>query len=540
MKIQKASEPNPCRTRLALKISRPRAVNNRILLGFVIANCLVLGAAPIAHAVTLPECGNSYALELHGTEPAVSGASPLNYIAGVGQITFGPPAKFAVRGQAFGCTVTHLKMIYNDNAALGFSASPAHCLDADTVLGTGIPCFDGEDHEAAPGGLVGPSGSLGVAATLSITPSFDWLNGTLTSASLPLSFNLDANAGASTIVGTSVAPMGPDLSPGSPPANPVLTIVMQKQASRVTLPVEGPNNPPGCVLPNCNGYGVAPYVGLSVISLEGYNALSTAPSMPPVAPPGTYSSAVGEFQIFSQGFADGGGTITFNNDANLGIVGPPLAQANCYFLGDQLANFADGTNNNNYIFGYNGSSSTCSGTNSQNGGNPPNNFFNYTSGVQWGATDTSSYFILTSTDVWLSDRPNVATVMQLGTSYPSAPAGALTNLVAPQTLIAPNKTSTGYVDLENTSPDACISQINLLSTSDGICSLSLVSYPGGTPSPVQTSEAPGTPLTQYATVKCTCTTSSPPDSVSTTLGISELGHSCPPSGTTLYTITCKN
>lgn len=157
---------------------------------FVLIMASGITAAPMAYATSLPECGNSYAFQVHGTEPGTDpDIAVLQYIAGVGQISFGSLTITRDRGLP-SCSVTHLEMIYNDNDVLGFSAAPAHCLDNISTLGTGIPCFDGADHEAAPGVFTISQG----VATLTVAPSFNWLNGVLTTMSLPMAFNLYANA----------------------------------------------------------------------------------------------------------------------------------------------------------------------------------------------------------------------------------------------------------------------------------------------------------------------------------------------------------
>ena len=107
----------------------------RTLLGLAMLCSLALAAAPKANATALPECGHSYAIELHGTEPSSSNDAPLHYIVGVGQISF----HAAGDNGPTGCTVTGGEMIYNDADYLGFSVGPAGCYLADSFLGGGIP-----------------------------------------------------------------------------------------------------------------------------------------------------------------------------------------------------------------------------------------------------------------------------------------------------------------------------------------------------------------------------------------------------------------
>lgn len=288
---------------------------------------------------------------------------------------------------------------------------------------------------------------------------------------------------------------------------------MQKQSSTISLPVIGA---PNCCDP-ASGFGVAPYVGRSVISLEGY----TAPAADPYAQSylaGTYGSAVGEFQLFPNGVA--AGNLNFNNNDNFNTVGYSV-QVNCYYNLFQLNNFADGTSNDGYRF--NGSD-TC--------GSATQDFSDQTSAVQWGPTDESSYFIVTSNGLSnISDMPFAiapAGETIVGTTYPNGSAGRVTNTVVPQTLAAPHTTSTGYVALTNTTAAAGYPTLTMPPASDGTCSLSMVSFPLALPEPVYPLVPPNSPSTKYATITCTCLALFPADSVSPTLTLSIHPELCRP------------
>jgi hypothetical protein len=498
--------------RLELKFAATEAVmKNRVILSFVMASGLALAAAPKANAVSLPECGHSYAFQVHGAEPSTINNEALSYIVGIGQITFGP---LNSDGR---CAVAHLEMIYNDDDVVGFSAGAASC---NVGSGATIPCFDGGDHQAVPG-LLTPSSNGNGAAALAIMPSFNWLNDSTTSTSLPLVFTLQATTGASTIIGTSVPMPREDFVD-----NPVLTITMQKQSTTVTLPVSGPIGP-GSAL------GVAPFLGNFVLSFDRFGAPAADPYAFPIT--GAFGSAVGAFQIFLN--TSSGGSLSFNTNANIGYA---TTDNDCPFIGAPFDfDYADGTTIGNLDFGqaYAPPSTTCARSLSSE-----TNF--WLDGVVWGPSDTSAYLIETG---YAISPPNItvpAGEMLVGTSYPSAPAGLLTNQVQ-TTLVAPKKTSSGYVKSTNTTPVLCDVTAALTSVTDGVCSLSLVSFPLVSPEPVMGVANADSPSTQYATTDCTCTTSGPADSVSSTLTItsdfcqfSGTGTASP--STTSYSITCKN
>jgi hypothetical protein len=499
----------------------------RTLLGLVMLSSLALMAAPKANAAAIGACGHSYAFQVHGDEPITTNNAELLYITGVGQITFGTAAPDGT------CAVTNLEMIYNDNDVNGsnsFYAGPNHCYDATSLLGTGIPCFDGGNHQATPGSLTRSTNGNG-AVTLAITPSFSWVDTSIVSAALPLTFTLQQAVGSSTIVGNSVAPSaGP--TPPTPPLGPVLTITLQKQSTTVSLPKTGPAGcgPRGCTGGGNNGFGVAPYLGLQVNDFEGVGGQVPADGFAqPIG--GSYGTSVGQLQIFANG--QSGGSSSFNSNDNAGNT-TGATNNDCDTTVTQTGNFADGASNVDAAIEH--PSAHC--LNAFAGGS-----FQLST-VLWGATDTSSYNIVTGVAAATLTGGLVVPPGQMasGTSLFAVPAGIITNLVVPQTLTAINKKVTGYVKMTNTSPAGCDVTLTMppMSGSAGTssCSMDMISFPGATAQPVSAVVEGDTPSTQYTTTECTCSNTATALSITSPLTITSTN--CPLSGTTSYTITCKN
>ena len=204
----------------------------RLVLGLVMAGGLAFLAAPMANAAALGECGKTYAFQVHGTEPELSSDSALHYIVGIGEISFNA----AGTSGATGCTVSHLELIYNDNAVLTLNAAGAHCDDGGSALGTGVPCFDGGSHQNVQG-------------TLTPSPFWQWRTAADDRSQLHLgkrrhhtrasAFGLHA-AGEHRQLGGSRqqrAGCGSAGPTSPPPTSPVLVITLQKQSSTNTLPV---------------------------------------------------------------------------------------------------------------------------------------------------------------------------------------------------------------------------------------------------------------------------------------------------------------
>lgn len=495
----------------------------RIVLGLVMAGGLAFLAAPMANAAGLSTCGHSYAFQVHGTEPELSSDSPLHYIVGIGQISFNA----AGTSGPTGCTVSHLELEYNDNAVLTLNAGPAACDLAGSLLGGGVPCFDGADHQNVQGTLTpSPFGNGG--QRLTIDPSFGWVNTGPGTADLPLAFTLQANTGAAIVQGASVPDNGP--TPTSPPpGSPVLVITLQKQSTTVApnLPINGGGN----------GYGTAPYLGLSDSLFEGYGSPSANPfNLPGIA--GSFGSTVSALQIFPNGQA--GGSTSFSSNDNVGNT-TGVTENDCDTQLTQESNFADATSNNKAAIVH--PSATC-------GDAAVGAAFTIDT-VQFGATDTSDYAIVSG----LTDTPDlggllvpsgdIATALGLA----SVPAGKLTDLVVGTTITAINKTANGTIKLTNTSPAGCDVAITMASSSNTVgpntCALSLVSFPALTAQPIAAIAEGDTPSTQVGQINCTCNGLSPAVSTTSTLKINS--SDCPetnltPAGinTTGITITCKN
>ncbi len=490
----------------------------RTLLGLVMLSSLALMAAPRANAANLTECGKSYAFQVHGTEPELTNDQALHYIVGIGQISFNA----AGTSGPTGCTVSHLELEYNDNAVLTLNGGPATCDSGSSLLGTGIPCFDGADHQNTVGTLTpSPFGNGG--QRLTIDPSFSYVNTGPGSTHLPMAFTLQANTGAAVVLGAIVPDNGPNPT-SPPPGSPVLVITMQKQSSTVTLPVVGP-------LGGSNGYGVAPYVGLSESLFEGYGAPAADPfGLPGIT--GSFGSTISALQIFTNGQA--GGSTSFSSNDNVGNT-TGVTENDCDTQLTQESNFGDGTSNNKAQIVH--PSLTC--------GDAAGGAAFTIDTVQFGATDTSDYAIVsglaaTQTGGLLVPSGDIATALGLA----SVPAGKLTDLVVGTTITAVNKTATGTVKFTNTSPAGCDTTITMPSNSatngPNTCSVSL-----SPASPAAYIAEGDTPSTLAATINCTCNGTTPAVSTTTTLKLNS--SDCPetsftPAGvnTTGVTITCKN
>lgn len=473
----------------------------RLVLGLVMAGGLAFLTTPMANAGVLGECGKSYAFQVHGTEPAMTSGSALQYIVGIGQIAFNA----AGTSGPDGCTVSHLELIYNDGG-FNFNAAPAGCNPGGSLLGGGVSCFDGLNHQAVTGTLTpSPFGNGG--QRLTIDPSFGLINGTVTSGSLPLAFTLQANTGDSIVVGSIVPD---DAGPSSPPpASPVLVITLQKQSTTVSLPVNGGGN----------GYGTAPYLGLQVSDFEGFGAQATDPfDLPGID--GAFGSTINVLQIFSNGQA--GGSAGFSTNDNVGNT-TGATENDCDSQLTQSNNYADGTSNNTAALVHPSAECGDAAVGAQ-----------FTiSTVQWGATDTSSY----STVTGLTDTPDLggqfapSSDIATSTGYSSVPAGKLTSLTL-GTIVAINATKTGTVKLTNTSPAGCDVSIHMASVTGGTCSLSLM---GGATQAVLVEG--DTPSTNYATTSCTCTGLSGGNAVGT---LTITSSDCLSSATSPVAVTCKN
>jgi len=272
----------------------------------------------------------------------------------------------------------------------------------------------------------------------------------------------------------------------------VLVITLQKQSTTATLPVSGPLalscGPLGCTGGGNNGYGVAPYLGLSISLFEGFGSPSSNPFQTPGIT-GSFGSTISALQIFANGQA--GGSASFSSNDNVGNT-TGGNNGDCDTNVFQTGNFADATSNNDAAI-INPSANCTDAVGAAK--------FQL-SGVQFGATDTSDYVIVTG----LTDTPDLggalipAGIMSTALGLSSSPAGTLSVLVVPTafTVTPDNGMAVGYVKATNTTPAGCQLTASITgTTTDGICTLSV--------SPGSAVSEGDTPSTQYFTPKCTCT-----------------------------------
>jgi hypothetical protein len=467
----------------------------RILLGLVMVSSLALMAAQ-ANAAALIECGKSYAFSLHGTEPELTNDQALHYIAGIGQITFNA----AGTSGPTGCTVSHLDTFYNDNASpeagIGtFTGAPAGCYVGSSLLGGGIGCMDGGNHQGTTGTLT-PSADGNGAATLAIDPSFTWTDGSAGASNMPLTFTVQNNAGGAIVLGNSVSETaGPTTT--AKQEGPVLVITLQKQSTTATLPVTGATptacGPLGCTGTGSstdNGYGVAPYLGLSISLFEGYGSPSSNPFQTPGVT-GSFGSTISALQIFADGLA--GGSASFSSNDSVGnTAGPAGVNGDCDTSVVQTGNFADGSSNDaaSIIHATSKCADAAAGAQFQ------------LSAVQWGPTDTEDYVIVTG----LTDTPDLggalipAGIMSVAQGLPSAPPGFFhSNNTAAINLNVVSTPVNKAITLTDTSPAGCDATFTFVPThTDPQCAVSLsassAAVEGDNPTAV-----PGT------SVICTCT-----------------------------------
>lgn len=431
----------------------------RLLLGLVVAGGFALMAAAPAGA-TNPLCGHSYAILLQGAAPnsinqTGTGDNPgaLTAAAGVGEITFG-----AASGNI--CASITGELIFNegDIQAGATYFGPADCYDSDSLLTTGLPCFDGLNHFT--GSTMGSPGANGNGSTdLTINAGYGWFNTTDITGAIPLSFTLQTGTGGSIAVGSSKP------APGAP----VLTITLQKIG----------------IVPVATTYGAAPYLGNTIVSCSTYGANATdfVAAAYGNGLAGGFGSGVGDVEIFSN--AEAGGSISYNtNDNNTasGFTGTTPSNNDCSIAvfpgGDDpgygsgrsaltQSQFADGTSNS--VANFDNSTGPC--TNDLIAGAGVAN-----SSVAWGTVDSNAY--LTSTGV-VSTGTGFIPPGTIGTctTYAQTPAGKLTtSATVAQTLtnVLPGVPVSKNIKITNTSPADCHVVASLTGTlNDGNCVLSL-------------------------------------------------------------------
>ena len=176
----------------------------RILLSLMMAGGLAMLAAPYANAAAPGECGKTYAILLSGNQESTNRATgatgfpgALTAANGVGSVTFG-----AASGT--GCSVTKGEVIFNSGdvqtSPAGEYIGPSVCYQAVSALGSGLPCFDGGSHLT---GTLAPSANAGLSLQLSLVVDYAWIDGSISTGSLPLGFTVQNNTGATIVTGTS-------------------------------------------------------------------------------------------------------------------------------------------------------------------------------------------------------------------------------------------------------------------------------------------------------------------------------------------------
>ena len=497
----------------------------RILLSLMMAGGLAMLAAPYANAAAPGECGKTYAILLSGAQESTTRATgatgnpgALTTANGVGTVTFG-----AASGT--GCSVTKGEVIFNSGdvqtSPMGFYVGPSVCYQAVSALGSGLPCFDGGAHMT---GTVAPSPNDGLSIQLSIVADYAWVDGSISSASVPLGFTVQNNTGSTIVTGTS------NPTNANNPTGQVLTIELQKIG---TTTASDPAVP--------TAFGTAPYLGDTTISCQAYGANDTdfVASLNDAAPAvsGAYESTIGDLQIFNA--AQAGGSLSFNGNDNVGSTTTPNNANDCAFtdvpgsecsiaLGTSCGTvpsaygFADGTSNSIAFVGTSGNS--CGLDNTAGAGYA-------TSAVVYGATYTSNYIAVTglfSTGTGFVPPGGESTCQ----GFSQVPAGTISALTAPSTLVNVTPgTKSAPIKITSTSPADCDIEASLVKTSGpaSVCSATVTGSPfdvnGGT-------------IVNSAMVNCTCTAKTPAETDVYTLTVAS--EACPIHTGASTTITCKN
>jgi hypothetical protein len=503
----------------------------RILLSLMMAGGLAMLAAPYANAAALGECGKTYAILLNGAQESTTRATgatgnpgALTIANGVGSVTFNA----AGTNGPTGCTIAKGELIFNSGdvqtSPAGLYIGPSVCYQAVSALGSGLPCFDGGAHMT---GTVAPSPNDGLSIQLSIVADYAWVDGSISSDSVPLGFTVQNNTGSTIVTGTS------NPTNANNPTGQVLTIELQKIG---TTTASDPAVP--------TAFGTAPYLGDTTISCQAYGANDTdfVASLNDAAPAvsGAYESTIGDLQIFNA--AQAGGSLSFNGNDNVGSTTTPNNANDCSFTdvpGNECSialgmscgtvpaayGFADGTSNSIAFVGQSGNS--CGLANTAGAGYA-------TSAVVYGTTYTSNYIAVTglfSTGTGFVP-PGGESVCQ---GFSQVPAGTISILTVPasETVLAPYpNTKSIPIKVTSTSPADCDIEPALASTGStgaGLCSASLV----GTPFDVN-----GGTISDTATIACTCTGAT---ASTHTYSLTYSSTACPiHTGAGPITITCKN
>lgn len=493
----------------------------RFLLCLIMAGGLAVISAPQARA-TIGLCGNSYAVLMTGEDPslvqATGGATlpgAITQAVGVGQITFGAYGATAVEGGP-GCLISSGELIYNagdiQSNPIGAYFGPVYCYAAVSGLGTGLPCFDGEDHiegSLTPGG---PNGSY----ILSFDAAYSWFDTIETTGAIPFGFFVETTLGNSTALGSSVVPTyvaadQTDYVNSSLPGNgaPILSLTLSKQnTADITA-----NQSSGC-----GQFGVAPYLGASALLCEGQGAnLTDGVAAVQSLTTSTYSgttiagssgATLGSYEIFGPAYY-GNGSLSFNSNDSYVVPssGPPPNNLDCPFTFDAGTAYS--------FWETSGSNSTCAinGDGTEDVAafitsfpTPPGNPYcesAYTAGagyadsaVVYGATDADSYIIVTGL---FSDATGFVPPGEMAycTAMVQSPAVAKLSNLTSASVIAIATTKTGSVKITNPTEAVCDIEVTTAGSTANGCTIAPLSVATYVPGPISGD--------LVAAPSCTCT-----------------------------------
>jgi hypothetical protein len=389
----------------------------------------------------------------------------------------------------------------------------------------------------------GPDGSF----ILTFAAGYNWFDAGVATGNVPFGFWVNTTLGNTIAVGTSIP--GPVVTTAPGNGAPVGQIMLEKQKA-----------PPANTT-----FGAAPYIGAEAISCNANGANTTdfiaaGQAAAGTAPPflGQTIAGASEFTLGSLSewnACQAAGSLSFNGNDTYVVSGTGANpnNADCSFSffpsecigaalglpydnlpsGTTASEFADGTSNG--FSAITGSGSACTDMYTAGAGYE-------TSAVQYGATDGNAWIVV---DGLFSDE--FGDIPAGGSSYcaeyeQSPVPGNITNLVS-QTIVAVNSTKYGYVKVTNPTEADCDIEITmpvfLADIAAAGCTLQLETYPGAIQtSPVDTDIAGPVPSTELAQIACTCP--GPPLTQSVTETLTLASQTCPLSGTTSYTVTCKN
>jgi len=493
----------------------------RLLLSLIVAGGLALMAAPQAGATTWPGlCGKSYAVLIQGADTSLTPDGPVTGAVGVGQLTFGA-------GSGTSCAVTSGEFIYNagdvQTSPIGVSFGPSACYVPLSGF-DGVPCFDGSNDIV--GGTLSTGGPAG-SYILSFAATFTYFDASATPGAWPFEFFVEGTLGGGSAVGSS--PADPSGVNGTAPGNgaPVLGITMEKQGTLAGIT-----------------FGSAPFHGADALLCSGYGANSgdlvaagqaAASAYQGQTITGAFGATSGLYVIFDPSHADGELTFNSNNSYVVPSSGPNPNNTFCPFVlipgtylpggGATQSIFTDGTSDLAALLQV---SPDCD---SSNPANPANAGAGYSdSSVQWGATDTDAYVIVTGL---VSDATGFVPAGESATctSYEQAANPLTIATLTSTTLVAIGTTKTGTVKVTNSNEAACDVEISMPTVTGGSCALSLVGGPT-----VSTVDVGPSPSTTVATTSCTCGPVSAPGTVTGALTISSVA--CPIMASAA--VLCKN